>query len=209
MLAQATNLIDSMLYVLRLSHLLSFAPQIAVSFASIARPGCHGGGRALVQDRVFRQRCGAGTESPLVTTSMNPSRDDFAAMLDAQMGGSSQFEGRVVKGRITAIENDMVVVDVGLKSEGRIALREFAPFGQKPEIAVGDEIEVYVDRIENSAGEAMLSRDPGTNWKASSKKASAWMAPSLAVSKAASRLTLLALWRFCQAARWISVRCAM
>ncbi len=100
-----------------------------------------------------------GTESPLVTTSMNPSRDDFAAMLDAQMGGSSQFEGRVVKGRVTALENDMVVVDVGLKSEGRIALREFAPFGQKPEIAVGDEVEVYVDRIENSAGEAMLSRD--------------------------------------------------
>jgi small subunit ribosomal protein S1 len=102
---------------------------------------------------------GAAGEGSVLSTSLNPTRDDFAAMLDAQMGGSSQFEGRVVKGRVTAIENDMAIVDVGLKSEGRIALREFAPHGQKAEIAVGDEIEVYVDRIENAAGEAMLSRD--------------------------------------------------
>lgn len=94
-----------------------------------------------------------------MNTTTNPSRDDFAALLDAQMGGSSQFEGRVVKGIVTAFENDLVVIDVGLKSEGRIPLREFAPYGQKPELAIGDEIDVYVDRIENAAGEAMLSRD--------------------------------------------------
>ncbi|MEP3915815.1 MAG: 30S ribosomal protein S1, partial [Parasphingorhabdus sp.] len=69
------------------------------------------------------------------------------------------FEGRVVKGTVTAIENDMAVIDVGLKSEGRVALREFAAPGQKAEISVGDEVEVYVDRIENVNGEAMLSRD--------------------------------------------------
>jgi small subunit ribosomal protein S1 len=139
--------------------LLSFTPQIDLSNAQalpdrIAMVAARAGARPAAC-----QSCGPGIESPLVTTSMTPTRDDFAAMLDAQMGGSSQFEGRVVKGRVTALENDMVVVDVGLKSEGRIALREFAPFGQKPEIAVGDEVEVYVDRIENSAGEAMLSRD--------------------------------------------------
>ena len=53
----------------------------------------------------------------------------------------------------------MAVIDVGLKSEGRVPLREFASPGQKAEIAVGDEVEVFVDRVENSNGEAMLSRD--------------------------------------------------
>lgn len=89
-----------------------------------------------------------------------PTRDDFAAMLNESLGGEDQgFEGRVVKGTVTGIENDMAVIDVGLKSEGRVALREFAAPGQKAEISVGDEVEVYVDRIENVNGEAMLSRD--------------------------------------------------
>ncbi len=88
-----------------------------------------------------------------------PTRDEFAAMLDAQMGGSAQFEGKVVKGIVTAIENDMAVVDVGLKSEGRIPLKEFGVQGARGELSVGDEIDVYVDRVENAMGEAMLSRD--------------------------------------------------
>ncbi|MEM8918098.1 MAG: 30S ribosomal protein S1 [Pseudomonadota bacterium] len=89
-----------------------------------------------------------------------PSRDDFAELLNESLGGEDQsFEGRVVKGTVTAIENDMAVIDVGLKSEGRVALREFAAPGQKAELNVGDEVEVYVDRIENVNGEAMLSRD--------------------------------------------------
>ncbi len=91
----------------------------------------------------------------------NPTRDDFAAMLEESLGGAASggFEGRVVKGTITAIENDKAVIDVGLKSEGRVALREFAMPGQAHGLSVGDEVEVYVDRIENSDGEAMLSRD--------------------------------------------------
>ena len=89
-----------------------------------------------------------------------PTRDDFAAMLNDSLGGEDQgFEGRVVKGTVTGIENDMAVIDVGLKSEGRVALREFAAPGQKADISIGDEVEVYVDRIENVNGEAMLSRD--------------------------------------------------
>jgi small subunit ribosomal protein S1 len=64
-----------------------------------------------------------------------------------------------VKGTVTGIENDMAVIDVGLKSEGRVPLREFAAPGQKAELKIGDEVEVYVDRVENSHGEAMLSRD--------------------------------------------------
>ncbi|HWJ59549.1 MAG TPA: 30S ribosomal protein S1, partial [Sphingomicrobium sp.] len=89
-----------------------------------------------------------------------PSRDDFAALLNESLGGENEaFEGKVVKGTVTAIENDLAVIDVGLKSEGRVPLREFAAPGQKAELKVGDEVEVYVDRVENAAGEAMLSRD--------------------------------------------------
>jgi small subunit ribosomal protein S1 len=95
-----------------------------------------------------------------MATTANPTREDFAAMLNESFGGEDQgFEGRVVKGIVTAIENDLAVIDVGLKSEGRVPLREFAAPGQKAEIAVGDEVEVFVDRIENMHGEAMLSRD--------------------------------------------------
>ena len=88
-----------------------------------------------------------------------PTRDDFAALLDESLGESTSFEGRVVKGIVTAIENDVALIDVGLKSEGRVSLREFAAPGQKAELAVGDEVEVFVDRVENAQGEAMLSRD--------------------------------------------------
>ncbi len=91
----------------------------------------------------------------------NPTRDDFAALLDETLGTAADggFEGRVVKGTVTAIENDKAVIDVGLKSEGRVALKEFAMPGQPHGLKVGDEVEVYVDRVENSEGEAMLSRD--------------------------------------------------
>jgi small subunit ribosomal protein S1 len=95
-----------------------------------------------------------------MATSANPTRDDFSALLNEILGGENEgFEGRVVKGIVTAIENDMAVIDVGLKSEGRVALREFASPGQKADINIGDEVEVYVDRVENHQGEAMLSRD--------------------------------------------------
>ena len=95
-----------------------------------------------------------------MATTTFPTRDDFETMLNESLGGENEtFEGKVVKGIVTAIENDLAVIDVGLKSEGRVALREFAAPGQRAELKVGDEVEVYVDRVENSAGEAMLSRD--------------------------------------------------
>src|SRR3989337_4323885 len=100
-----------------------------------------------------------GTDQ-LMATAANPARDDFAAMLNESLGGEDGgFEGRVVKGTVTGIENDMALIDVGLKSEGRVPLREFAAPGQKAELKVGDQVEVFVDRVENSQGEAMLSRD--------------------------------------------------
>lgn len=94
-----------------------------------------------------------------MATTANPSRDDFAALLEETLGGSESFEGRVVIGTVTGIENDLAVIDVGLKSEGRVPLREFAAPGQKADLKVGDEVQVYVDRVENANGEAMLSRD--------------------------------------------------
>ena len=59
---------------------------------------------------------------------------EFAALLEESLGGSSSFEGTVVKGRVIRIANDFVVVDVGLKSEGRVALREFSNGGAAPEV---------------------------------------------------------------------------
>ena len=95
-----------------------------------------------------------------MATTAFPSRDDFAALLNESLGGEDGgFEGRVVKGTVTAVENDMAVIDVGLKSEGRVPLREFAAPGQRADLKPGDEVEVYVDRVENAHGEAMLSRD--------------------------------------------------
>ena len=99
-------------------------------------------------------------DTTFMATTTFPTRDDFAALLNQSLGGENEaFEGKVVKGTVTGIENDMAVIDVGLKSEGRVALREFAAPGQKADLKIGDEVEVYVDRVENSAGEAMLSRD--------------------------------------------------
>ena len=96
-----------------------------------------------------------------VAPSTNPTRDDFEALLNEQLGGSADggFEGRVVKGTVTAVENGNVVVDVGLKSEGRIDIKEFERGEGDTAPKVGDEVEVYVDRVENADGEAMLSRD--------------------------------------------------
>ena len=91
--------------------------------------------------------------------SYNPSRDDFAAMLDESFAGGNLQESSVIKGNVVAIEKDMAVIDVGLKTEGRVALREFAGPGRESELKVGDEVEVFLDRIENALGEAVLSRD--------------------------------------------------
>lgn len=93
-------------------------------------------------------------------TSTAPSREDFAALLDESFGGSSGLqEGAVVKGTVVGIEKDLAVIDVGLKTEGRVALREFAAPGRPNEIKIGDTVEVYLERIENALGEAVLSRD--------------------------------------------------
>ena len=85
--------------------------------------------------------------------------DDFAALLGGSLNAQGKFEGSVVKGRIVRITNDFAIIDVGLKSEGRVALREFALPGQSPEVKAGDIVEVFVERMEDRNGETGLSRD--------------------------------------------------
>ncbi len=92
--------------------------------------------------------------------SMNPTREDFAALLEESLGGRDFHEGSVVHGKVVAVEKDFAVVDVGLKTEGRIPLKEFGMGGDgaKP-IAVGDTVEVFLERVENAMGEAVISRE--------------------------------------------------
>ncbi len=88
-----------------------------------------------------------------------PSREDFASLLEESFSDGHLQEGSVVKGTVVGIEKDLAVIDVGLKTEGRVALKEFAGPGRNNEIKIGDTVEVYLERIENALGEAVLSRD--------------------------------------------------
>src|SRR5436853_7150449 len=91
--------------------------------------------------------------------SLNPTRADFEALLAESFGTSAPAEGQVVKGLVVAVENDNVIIDVGLKTEGRVPVKEFSQPGKDVSIKPGDEVEVYLERIENALGEAVLSRE--------------------------------------------------
>ncbi|MFN3521118.1 MAG: 30S ribosomal protein S1 [Phenylobacterium sp.] len=92
--------------------------------------------------------------------SLNPTRDDFAALLDQSLGGRDFMEGSVVHGKIVGIEKDFAIIDVGLKTEGRVPLKEFGlDEAGKPTVTTGDTVEVFLERVENAMGEAVISRD--------------------------------------------------
>ncbi len=86
-------------------------------------------------------------------------KEDFESLLMDSFLENEPLEGTVVKGRVVAIEKDLAIIDVGLKTEGRIALKEFGAAGRDGTIKVGSDVEVYVDRVENAVGEAVLSRE--------------------------------------------------
>jgi transcriptional accessory protein Tex/SPT6 len=144
----------------------------------------------------------------------NPSRDDFAAMLDESFAGGNLQESSVIKGKVVAIEKDMAVIDVGLKTEGRVALREFNGPGRENDLKVGDEVEVFLDRIENALGEAVLSRDKARREESWGKLEKAFnanekvTASSSIRSRVASPSISTALSPSCRARRWTSVRSA-
>ncbi len=83
--------------------------------------------------------------------------ENFAALLEESFGKAQSLEGRVIKGKVIALENDVVIIDVGLKSEGRIPLKEFSASGTEPELNLGDTVEVYLERLEDKNGETVLS----------------------------------------------------
>ena len=85
------------------------------------------------------------------------SHEDFATLLDDSLAGKKSFEGSVVKGLIVGIHNDIAIIDVGLKSEGRVPMKEFTGHGRTVELRVGDTVDVYVERMEDKNGEALLS----------------------------------------------------
>ena len=93
------------------------------------------------------------------TSLANAGEEDFAALLDATLGPDTGFAGSVVTGRVLRIDGDSAVLDVGLKSEGRVPLKEFAAPGQKPEVKPGDVYELFVERYEDRDGSIVLSRE--------------------------------------------------
>jgi small subunit ribosomal protein S1 len=103
-------------------------------------------------------------------------KESFAALLEESLQQRDSFEGTVVKGTVVSIDNDAAMIDVGLKSEGRVPLKEFAgPTGQA-EIKVGDTVEVFIERLEDRNGEAMLSREKA-------KREESWVALDVAFQK--------------------------
>ena len=92
-------------------------------------------------------------------SAANAATEDFAALLAETFSEDTSIEGSVVKGTVVDVSDDYVTIDVGLKSEGRVALKEFGIGGQPGEVQVGDTVEVYVERMEDRDGQAMLSRE--------------------------------------------------
>ncbi|MAF96225.1 MAG: 30S ribosomal protein S1 [Rhodospirillaceae bacterium] len=86
-------------------------------------------------------------------------KESFAELLEESLGADSKFEGRVVKGTVIAVDSEEVLIDVGLKSEGRVPLKEFATPGQETEINTGDNVDVFVERYEDRDGIVRLSRE--------------------------------------------------
>ena len=93
------------------------------------------------------------------TTAADAATENFADLLAESFGENTNIEGSVVRGFVIGMEGDAVIIDVGLKSEGRVPLKELTTPGQEPDVNIGDEIEVYVERMEDKNGQAMLSRE--------------------------------------------------
>jgi len=92
------------------------------------------------------------------TESLAPTTEDFASLFEESVENGAQ-EGAVVTGTVIAVENDFAIIDVGLKTEGRVPLKEFRSPGQDVDITAGDKVEVFLERIENAMNEAVLSRE--------------------------------------------------
>jgi small subunit ribosomal protein S1 len=99
-------------------------------------------------------------ESTAIVEEANPfAGENFADLLEESLSDDGRFEGRVVTGTVVAVDNDVAVIDVGLKSEGRVPVKEFSVPGQPATIKAGDKIDVFVERYEDRDGVVRLSRE--------------------------------------------------
>jgi len=99
-------------------------------------------------------------------TSNKISNSEYDELISNSLKNNNIKEKSIVSGKIISIENDVVTIDIGLKSEGRIPLNEFSRPGQKAELNIGDETEVFVDNVDNAYGETSLSREKAVKQKA-------------------------------------------
>ena len=105
--------------------------------------------------------------SNLTETQQDNATKEFAKLLEESFEVSQINEGKIVKGTIVSIESDIVIIDVGLKTEGRISINEFVSQDGSHNLEIGGEVDVYLERIENALGDAVLSRDKAKreeNW---------------------------------------------
>ena len=93
------------------------------------------------------------------------SNSEYDALLSNSFKNTNIKEKTIITGKVVSIENDIVTIDVGLKSEGRIPLNEFSRPGQKAEINIGDETEVFIENVDSANGETMLSREKAVKQK--------------------------------------------
>ena len=137
-----------------------------IIWLSFVQCGPHVGGGTytliLVQEVLLLDQNSDKTEIFLISTAnsaADAATENFADLLAESFDEGTNVEGSVVRGFVIGIEGDAVIIDVGLKSEGRVPLKELAAPGQQADVSIGEEIEVYVERMEDRNGQAVLSRD--------------------------------------------------
>ncbi len=96
---------------------------------------------------------------PQADTTAIPVKESFSELLDQSFREMTSIEGSVVSGTVLSVEKDMILIDIGLKSEGRVPLREFGNNEEEIKINTGDVVEVYIERLEDANGHAVLSRE--------------------------------------------------
>ena len=128
--------------------------------------------------------------------------ENFEALLDQSLKKIKNFEGKVVSGKVTSIDHNHALIDVGLKSEGRITIDELRFCDKEKEIKVGDKIDVFVERLEDKNGEAVLSREKAkkesafTSFNEILKKINMWMEIFMGKLKVDIQLILMVLLLF-------------
>ena len=109
-------------------------------------------------------------------TTAKPLKESFSELLDQSFQEMTSIEGSVVSGTVISIEKDMILIDVGLKCEGRVPIREFGNNEEDTKINVGDTVEVYIERLEDINGQAILSREKA-------RREEAWVNLEVALEK--------------------------